>query len=246
MAKLAVFDTTNEVTNNDRMLVALFIAFLIHIIIVLGIRFTEPDPPVQNSRSIDVILVNTPAKKAPKEAKFLAQDNQIGSGEKLRKPEPPAQRVVSQGNSIRKHADKLEQEEAEPKAKQKVITQQKAITKMVTEKHSENTHDTERHPKLTAEMVQQQIAQYGNEIRLKEQSADQNKICQFSQRPSICSRAIRKRLGTQSRTHGQYELSCYCGKKELFRYLDHGCRYQSGRQHLQYPCIAVIGLPGVG
>jgi periplasmic protein TonB len=176
MAKLAVFDMTNEVTNNDRMLVALFIAFLIHIIIVLGIRFTEPDPPVQNSRSIDIILVNTPAKKAPKEAKFLAQDNQIGSGEKLRKPEPPAQRVVSQGNSTKKHADKLEQEEAEPKAKQKVITQQKAVTKMVTEKHSETTHDTERHPKLTAEMLQQQIAQYGNEIRLKEQSADQTKI----------------------------------------------------------------------
>lgn len=176
MAKLAAFDTTNAVTNNDRMLIALFIAFLIHIVIVLGIRFTEPEPPIQNSRSIDVILVNTPAKKAPKEAKFLAQDNQIGSGEKIRKPEPPAQRVVSQGNSTRKHADKLEQEEAVPKAKQKVITQQKAVTKMATEKHSENTHDTERHPKLTAEMLQQQIAQYGNEIRLKEQSADQTKI----------------------------------------------------------------------
>ncbi len=176
MAKLAVFDTTNEVTNNDRMLVALFIAFLVHIVIVLGIRFTEPEPPIENSRSIDVILVNTPAKKAPKEAKFLAQDNQIGSGEKSHKPEPPAQRAVSQGNSQRKQADKVEQEEAEPKAKQKVVTQQKAVAKVVTETHPETTHDAEKHPKLTAEMLQQQIAQYGNEIRLKEQSADQTKI----------------------------------------------------------------------
>jgi periplasmic protein TonB len=177
MAKLAAFNPTNEVTNNDRMLVALFIALVIHIVIVLGVRFTEPEPPIQNSRSIDVILVNTPAKKAPKEAKFLAQENQIGAGEtKIHKPEPPAKRIVSQGNSPKKHADKSEQEEAEPKAKQKLVTQQKAPTKVVSEKHPETTHDQEKHPKLTAEMLQQQIAQYGNEIRLKQQSADESKI----------------------------------------------------------------------
>lgn len=177
MAKLAVFESTNEVTNNDRMLVALFIAFVVHIIIVLGIRFTEPEAPVQNSRSIDVILVETPAKKAPKKAKFLAQDNQIGAGEKkVHKPEPPAKRIASQGNSPKKHADKSEQEEAEPKAKQKLVTQKKAEKKIVAEKHPETTHDKEKRPKLTAEMLQQQIAQYGTEIRVKEQSADDNKI----------------------------------------------------------------------
>ena len=177
MAKPAVFDSTNEVTNNDRMLVALFIAFVVHIVIVLGIRFTEPEAPVQNSRSIDVILVDTPAKKAPKKAKFLAQDNQIGAGEKkVHKPEPPAKRIASQGNSPKKHADKSEQEEAEPKAKQKLVTQIKAEKKIVAEKHPETTHDKEKRPKLTAEMLQQQIAQYGAEIRVKEQSADDNKI----------------------------------------------------------------------
>jgi periplasmic protein TonB len=177
MAKPAVFESTNEVTNNDRMLVALFIAFVVHIIIVLGIRFTEPEAPVQNSRSIDVILVETPAKKAPKKAKFLAQDNQIGAGEKkVHKPEPPAKRIASQGNSPKKHADKSEQEEAEPKAKQKLVTQKKAEKKIVAEKHPETTHDKEKRPKLTAEMLQQQIAQYGTEIRVKEQSADDNKI----------------------------------------------------------------------
>jgi periplasmic protein TonB len=176
MAKLAVFSSTNEVTNNDRMLVALFVAAIVHIIIVLGIRFTEPEPPIQNSRSIDVVLVSTPAKKAPKQAKFLAQDNQIGAGETFQKPEPPAKRIVSQGNSPRKQADKTEQEEAEPKAKQKLITQIKAEKKIITEKHNETTEDKVKRPKLTAESLQQQIAQYGNEVRLKAQSSDQNKI----------------------------------------------------------------------
>lgn len=176
MVNPVVFDSSGTVTNNDRMLVALFIAIIVHIIIVLGVRFTEPEAPIQNSRSIDVILVNTPAKKAPKEAKFLAQDNQIGTGENFKKPEPPAKRIVNQGNSPRKQADKVEQEEAEPKAKQKLVTQIKAEKKIVSEKHAETTEDKEKRPKLTAEMLQQQIAQYGNEIRLKEQSADQTKI----------------------------------------------------------------------
>jgi periplasmic protein TonB len=176
MAKLAVFDPTSSVANNDRLLVALFIAVIVHILIVLGIRFTEPEPPIQNSRSIDVTLVSTPVKKAPKKAKFLAQANQVGAGEKAQKPQPPAQRIASRGNSQKKQVDKSEQEPTEPKAKQKLITQEKASKKVITEKQPETRHTTDTHPQLTAESLQQQITQYGTEIRLKQQSSDQAKI----------------------------------------------------------------------
>ena len=178
MAKLAISESSNVVTNNDRMLVALFIAFVIHMVIVLGIRFTEPEAPVQNSRSIDVVLITTPAKKIPKEAKFLAQDNQVGAGEKIHKhkPQPPAQRIASNGNNPKKHADERHQEAEEPKNKQKLVTQKKAPVKVIAEKHPETAHDTVKRPQLTPELLQQQIAQYGTEIRLKEQSADQTKI----------------------------------------------------------------------
>ncbi|WP_411728134.1 energy transducer TonB [Methyloglobulus sp.] len=176
MANQSVFNSTSSVANNDRLLVALFVAVIVHMIVVLGIRFSEPNPPVQNSRSIDVTLVYTPAKKAPKKAKFLAQDNQVGAGEKLHKPQPPAQRIASLGNSQNKQEDKSEQEQAEPKAKQKLITQENATTKVATEKRPETTDDTEKRPQLTAEAIQQQITQYGAEIRLKQQSSDQAKI----------------------------------------------------------------------
>ncbi|MDA1342328.1 MAG: TonB family protein [Proteobacteria bacterium] len=172
----ASFDSTSTITNNDRLLVALFIAAIVHITIILGIRFSEPEPSIQNSLSIDVTLVSTPAKKAPRQAKFLAQDNQIGAGEKVQRPQPPAQRIASQGNSQKRQVEKSKQALAEPKAKQKLITQQKAVAKVVSEQHPEATHDTERHPQLTAESVQQQITQYGTEIRLKQQSSDQAKI----------------------------------------------------------------------
>ena len=178
MAKSAIHSITNEVTNNDRMLVALFIAFVIHITVILGVRFSEPEPAVQNSRSIDVVLITNPAKKAPKKAKFLAQDNQIGAGEKIHqnKPQPPAKRIGSEGNSQQRHVAKVEQEEAKPKAKQKLVTQPKALAKVKAEKHAETSHDEEKRPHLTPELLQQQIAQYGTEIRLKQQSADQTKI----------------------------------------------------------------------
>jgi periplasmic protein TonB len=176
MVNQVVFDSGSTVTNNDRLLVALFIAVLIHMIILLGIRFSEPEPPTQNSRSIDVTLVSTPAKKAPKKAKFLAQANQVGAGEKAHKPQPPAQRIASQGNNHRRQTDKTEQEEAEPKAKQKLVTQIKSEKKIVSEKHPETTQDKEKHPKLTKEILDQQSEKFGAEIMFKEQSSDQAKI----------------------------------------------------------------------
>ncbi|MEQ1558062.1 MAG: TonB family protein [Methyloglobulus sp.] len=176
MAKPVLFEGRSSLNNKDQLLVAVFIAAVIHILMVLGVGFSEPETPVQNSRSIDVTLVTTPAKKAPKKAKFLAQANQIGAGEKTHKPEPSAQRIASQGNSHRKQAEQSEQEEITPKAKQKLITQEKAPVKAIAEKKPETSHAAESHPQLTAEALQQQIAQYGAEIRLKQQSADEAKI----------------------------------------------------------------------
>ncbi len=178
MAKQATFQLVGEATHNDRLLAALFIAFIVHMIIVLGVRFTEPEQPAVNSRSIDVVLITTPAKKAPKQAKFLAQDNQIGTGEKVHKPQPPAKRIIAQGEIKKKAAAKneMKQDLEEPKAKQSVAVQHKAPVKIKTEKKQAAEQEHEKRPKLTEEFLQQQIAQYGNEIRLKQQSADQTKI----------------------------------------------------------------------
>lgn len=177
MAKLSAVKVINEVSNSDRILVAVFIAIVIHLVIVLGVRFSEPEPPIQNSRSIDVVLVETPAKKAPKNAQFLAQSNQIGTGEKKHsKPQPAAKRVVNQGNSPQKKQPEVDQEEEELKSKQQLIARKKAEVKVVTDKHPETTHDKQSRPHLTAEMLQQQITQYGTEIRRKQESSDDTKI----------------------------------------------------------------------
>jgi protein TonB len=177
MARQNVLDRNNPLTSNDPLLVALFIAGFIHIVIVLGVTFTEPETsPMASRRSIDVTLVTTPAKKPPKQAKFLAQDNQVGTGEKYHKPQPPAHRVAGLGEGQKRQQAVSEPVEVEAKVEQKLLTQKKAETKVTAEKQHQTQQSTENRPRLTAEDLQRQIVQYGREIQLKQQSSDESKI----------------------------------------------------------------------
>ncbi len=170
-----IFDPPAPLSSNDSLLIALFLAAVIHVIIGLGINFAAPQPE-QVSRSIDITLVNMPTKKAPEKAQLLAQENQIGAGEQSKKPEPTPQQLPSQGNSPAKQMKKSAPEQSEPKAAKKLITQQKAEKKVITASKPSTEQHAEKHPQLTAEMLQQQIAQLGTEIRLNQQSAEQSKI----------------------------------------------------------------------
>lgn len=170
-----MFDPPAPLSNNDSLLIALFLAAVIHVVIGLGINFTAPQPE-QVSRSIDITLVNMPTQKAPEKAQLLAQENQLGAGEQSKKPEPPPQQLPSQGNNPAKQVKKSEPEHSEPKAAKKLITQKKAEKKIVTASKPDTGQRTEKHPQLTAEMLQQQIAQLGTEIRLNQQTAEQTKI----------------------------------------------------------------------
>ncbi|MGR9036639.1 MAG: energy transducer TonB, partial [Gammaproteobacteria bacterium] len=80
--------------SNDALLVGLFIASIIHVVIILGVNFNKPDRE-EFSRSIEITIVNTPAKKAPKDAKTLAQENQVGAGEQSAKPQLPEQKIAT-------------------------------------------------------------------------------------------------------------------------------------------------------
>jgi protein TonB len=170
-----IFEPPAPLSNNDSLLVALFFAAVIHVVIGLGINFTAPQQE-QVSRSIDITLVNMPAQKAPEKAQFLAQENQIGAGEQSVKPEPPPQQLPSQGNSETRQIKKSAPEQSEPKAAKKLITQKNAEKKVVAATKPDTKQHAEKRPQLTAEMLQQQIAQLGTEIRLNQQTAEQAKI----------------------------------------------------------------------
>lgn len=176
MSNSLKFEPSTPLSNNDSLLVAIFIAIIVHVMIGLGVNFSQPKPD-KISRSIDVTLVTAPVKKAPKEAKILAQENQIGAGEKTKKPELPKQQLPSAGNSHAKQISKSAPETSKPKAAPKILTQQKAEIKIVTaEKPAVVKQSEQPHQQLSPETLQQQISQLGSEIRLNQQSEEQTKI----------------------------------------------------------------------
>jgi protein TonB len=170
-----LFDPPAALSNNDSLLIALFVAAVIHVVIGLGVNFTAPHSE-QVSRSIDITLVDTPTPKAPEKTPFLAQENQLGAGEQTKKLEPPPQQLPRSGDSQTKQIKKSVPERSEPKAPKKLITQKKAEKKIVTASKPDTKEPVEKHPQLSAEMLQQQISQLGTEIRLSQQSAEQTKI----------------------------------------------------------------------
>lgn len=75
--------------HNETLAIALFMALLIHAIIIFGITFTiDPLKKPQATQTLDIVLVKTEAEKAPQEADYLAQADQIGGGTQKEKDKP--------------------------------------------------------------------------------------------------------------------------------------------------------------
>lgn len=77
-ADAADFQIT-PVDASDRLSFTVFMAIAIHALIILGINFSLP-PASKGSQTIEITLATHKSAKAPKEADFLAQHNQEGSG----------------------------------------------------------------------------------------------------------------------------------------------------------------------
>jgi len=69
----------SPVDASDRLSFTLFVAIALHALIILGINFKLP-PASKGSQTIEITLATHKSAKAPKEADFLAQHNQEGSG----------------------------------------------------------------------------------------------------------------------------------------------------------------------
>ncbi|RJG12460.1 energy transducer TonB [Pseudomonas cavernicola] len=63
----------------DRLGFTLFLAAVLHVALILGISFTLVEPS-QISKTLEITLSTFKSKEKPKQADYLAQDNQQGSG----------------------------------------------------------------------------------------------------------------------------------------------------------------------
>lgn len=72
--------SASTVTSTDRLTFTLFLALMLHALVVLGVSFQNTDPAQYLSKTLEVTLASYKADKAPEKADFIAQENQEGSG----------------------------------------------------------------------------------------------------------------------------------------------------------------------
>ncbi|MCK5829201.1 MAG: energy transducer TonB [Methylococcales bacterium] len=163
------------VSVNDSLLMTMFIAAVIHVLVLLSIRFGNPEQQ-KVSRQIEVTLATLPSEKAPEKAKYLAQENQMGSGTELNKPEPSKLKLASQGDRDDKLPNKRQsQAESKPKKVEKIITQKQADYKIATVVKEAPLSEKKR-PKISIEALRNQIAELGAEIRDSQKSSENTQV----------------------------------------------------------------------
>ena len=165
-----------QLTGNETLIVMIFLAIIVHTVIILGVSFSPPEQ-FKINKAIDIVIATTPQKKTPKQAKYLAQENQQGAGNEQKKPMPATQKIPSQGvTQKKKHRKSSTKSQRVKKIKTtpKVVTQKKAVKKIVA-KETTIAPKTPR-PLLTAESLAQQIAQLGTKIRHQPRSSELSRI----------------------------------------------------------------------
>ena len=79
-----------KISPSDRLSMTLFVAIIIHGILILGVSFNESfRRPDETQRVMDIVLVQTKSEVAPTDAKHIAQHNQEASG-KSDTPDTPS------------------------------------------------------------------------------------------------------------------------------------------------------------
>jgi protein TonB len=156
-------DAPPPVASNDRLLVTVFLAAIVHAAIILGVNFTPPEPE-KIDKAIDITLVNIPDETPPEKARFLAPEHQEGAGEKVTEPKPLEKKLPKPESSpVRKPVVARQHEEAPSEA-------------TPAPPPVEAEEEPEPHPEITPEALAMQIAQLGAEIRNKAQGAEQTRI----------------------------------------------------------------------
>lgn len=196
MSKAVLYQPTTVVSGNDRLLVCLFLAALVHAILLLGISYKAPESR-QASKAIEITLVTNKIKKAPETAKFLAPDNQASAGQKtirahspkLKIPMPEPQEfkapVKMRPSPLKESTQEVIKERSEPKAAMKVVTRKPQTTPQIAEspKVEEHAKSAEAAPEqeaprhvLSADTLRSQIAQLGKQVLKDEVSEEQSRI----------------------------------------------------------------------
>jgi len=135
-----------DVTPSDRMGLTLFLAIIVHAIIILGITFS-PELFKQSASKqppLEITLVHQRSEEAPEEAEFLAQANLLGDGnsEQKNRPTSPATTMITTQSKGAASAATQETAPASPKQpdQKKILTSEQSQQKTGPQDKPDKTH----------------------------------------------------------------------------------------------------------
>lgn len=174
--------TSSGIRPADRLGFTLFVATLLHLALILGVSFTLAKPG-QISKTLEITLSTFKSDEKPKEADFLAQDNQQGSGTLEHKAAPKTTEQApfqdSKVNKVTPAAAPQPTQRKEAVATKTVLTTskpqpQKAPTK---QKEEEPQPDAQQAPIFDTTQLSAEIAS------LEAQLAQEQQL--YAKRPKI-------------------------------------------------------------
>lgn len=118
----------------DRLGFTLFLAAVLHALVILGITFDLPDPR-ELARSLEITLATQPSDETPDDADYLAQFDQLGSGtlDEKATPSTPEEQPVFQDDQIQPVMPVEEAApEPAPSTEQQVVTTTSPAPERVT------------------------------------------------------------------------------------------------------------------
>lgn len=169
------------VTARDRLGFTLFIAAVLHALVILGITFDLPTPS-ELSKTLEITLATQPTEQAPEKADYLAQHNQEGSGTLDHKAAPSTtEESVFQDTEINEISPPQEASAPppEPVQPQQVVTTQTVRTERV-----ETTPTTPEPVEASVSLQRFDVTRLSQEIAsLEAQLAEEQQ--QYANRPRV-------------------------------------------------------------
>lgn len=204
-----------DVTPGDRLSFAVFLAAAIHATLILGITFTVDESLPDKLKSLEVTLARHWQEEKPENADFLAQTNQLGSGELDERRETTTTEVSEfHDNAIRKTAV---QPTTIPAPQDEPEYESEAITTAMTSEHRLNEEPpVPDAPKEFVPELQNRYFELARQIAtLEARLADERRI--YAKRPRI------RRLTSVStrRTVDAYYLQSWRRKVETLGNLNY-------------------------
>ena len=149
------------ISSADKLGLTLFMAGIIHALVILGISF-DVDISRSVSQALEVVLVVSPDKERPEKADFLAQEDQVGSGE-------AEEKAVNQ-----------QQAELQPKEQQALAQAQKALLQTEADVAIEASNN--KVPKQSKALTTADLLRQSEEIA-KLQAEINEAVTSYSRRP---------------------------------------------------------------